>query len=49
MESASNLKAHERLIVALDVPDADAALRMAERLHGRVGMFKVGMELFGAE
>lgn len=49
MENASSLSARQRLIVALDLPGADAALRMAERLHGRVGMFKVGMELFGAE
>ncbi|MGE5541621.1 MAG: orotidine-5'-phosphate decarboxylase [Bacillota bacterium] len=37
------------LIVALDLPDRAAALRIVERLQGRVGMFKVGMELFYAE
>jgi len=34
------------IIVALDVPDADGALRLAESLAGSVGAFKVGKELF---
>jgi orotidine-5'-phosphate decarboxylase len=38
-----------RLVVALDVPDAAAAVAMATRLAGRVGMFKIGLELFVAE
>jgi len=38
-----------KLIVALDLPTGDAATRMAERLQGHVGMFKVGSELFTAE
>lgn len=38
----------ERLIVALDVPSGDDARRLAERLAGRVGMFKVGKQLFTA-
>jgi orotidine-5'-phosphate decarboxylase len=38
-----------RLVVALDVPDSAAAVAMAERLAGRVGMFKIGLELFVAE
>ena len=38
-----------KLIVALDVPSAAAALEMAERLRGRVGCFKVGLELFSSE
>ena len=38
-----------KLIVALDVPSASAALEMAERLRGFVGCFKVGLELFSAE
>jgi orotidine-5'-phosphate decarboxylase len=41
--------ARSRLIVALDFPSADAASRMAEKLRGHVGMFKVGFELFSAE
>ena len=39
----------ERLVVALDMPTARAALAMADRLAGRVGMLKVGLELFCAE
>ncbi|MGH9358867.1 MAG: orotidine 5'-phosphate decarboxylase / HUMPS family protein, partial [Terriglobia bacterium] len=49
MKDASSPAAAERLIGALDLPSTDAALRMAEKLHGHAGMFKVGMELFGAE
>lgn len=41
--------ARERLIVALDLPTADAASRMAERLQQRAGLFKIGFELFSAE
>jgi orotidine-5'-phosphate decarboxylase len=41
--------ARRRLIVALDVPDAEAALAAAQRLAGHVGMLKVGLELFVAE
>jgi orotidine-5'-phosphate decarboxylase len=43
------LTARERLVVALDVPTAKEALAMADRLAGRVGMLKVGLELFCAE
>jgi orotidine-5'-phosphate decarboxylase len=43
------MPAREKLIVALDLPSAAAAARLAERLLGRVGMFKVGLELFTAE
>jgi orotidine-5'-phosphate decarboxylase len=39
----------DKLIVALDLPSGNAATRMAERLDGHVGMFKVGSELFTAE
>jgi orotidine-5'-phosphate decarboxylase len=38
----------ERLIVALDVATRDAAASLVERLRGRVGMFKVGSQLFTA-
>ena len=38
----------ERLIVALDVPSADQARTLVDRLAGAVGMFKVGSELFTA-
>jgi orotidine-5'-phosphate decarboxylase len=37
------------LIVALDVPDADAAFAAAAKLAGHVGMLKIGLELFVAE
>jgi len=39
----------DKLIVALDLPSANAATRMAESLQVHVGMFKVGSELFTAE
>jgi len=38
----------DRLIVALDVPKADAARDLVARLAGHVGMFKVGSQLFTA-
>lgn len=38
-----------RLIVALDVPDRNAALKAVERLSGHVGCFKVGLEIFTRE
>jgi len=43
------LSARERLIVALDVPDAGAAAALASLLAGEVGCFKVGLELFVKE
>jgi orotidine-5'-phosphate decarboxylase len=46
---SNTLSARARLIVALDYPSADRASRVAEKLRGRVGMFKIGSELFGAE
>jgi len=39
----------DRLIVALDVSSATEAARMAEKLAGHVGAFKVGSQLFTAE
>jgi orotidine-5'-phosphate decarboxylase len=41
--------AKEKIIVALDVPTADAAVEIAQKLRGHVGMFKVGKEIFTAE
>jgi orotidine-5'-phosphate decarboxylase len=38
-----------RLIVALDVPNRDAALHAVDRLSGHVGLFKVGLEIFAGE
>jgi orotidine-5'-phosphate decarboxylase len=40
--------ARERLIVALDVPNAEAAKELVKRLDGACNWFKVGMELFTA-
>lgn len=42
-------QAIEKLIVALDVPTRSEALDLCARLHGRVGAFKVGLQLFTAE
>ncbi|MEX2271621.1 MAG: orotidine-5'-phosphate decarboxylase [Vicinamibacterales bacterium] len=39
----------DRMLVALDFPDAAAALETAERLRGHVGGFKVGKQLFTAK
>jgi orotidine-5'-phosphate decarboxylase len=38
-----------RLIVALDVPDRTAALKVVDQLSGHVGYFKIGLELFAYE
>jgi len=43
------MSAKDKLIVALDLPSAAAAARLAETLRERVGVFKVGSELFTAE
>jgi orotidine-5'-phosphate decarboxylase len=39
---------HNPIIVALDVPTADAALKLAEQVAPVVGAFKIGGELFTA-
>lgn len=39
----------ERLVVAVDVPTRKEALDLAQALRGRVGMLKVGLELFCSE
>ncbi len=36
----------DRLIFALDVPDAGTALSLAQRLKDEVGLFKVGLQLY---
>jgi orotidine-5'-phosphate decarboxylase len=41
--------ADERLIVALDFPDAKAALDLVDRLEGATRWFKIGLELYVAE
>jgi orotidine-5'-phosphate decarboxylase len=40
------IPARERLIFAMDVPDADAARRLAGSLRDSVAFYKVGLELF---
>jgi orotidine-5'-phosphate decarboxylase len=43
------MKAKDRIIFPLDVPGYDSAMSLVKRLTGRVGLFKVGLELFIAE
>lgn len=43
------MTARDKLIVALDAPTAEAGARLAEKLAGHVGAFKVGLENFSAE
>jgi orotidine-5'-phosphate decarboxylase len=42
------MEPRDRLIVALDLPGADDARRLVDALGGRVGLFKVGSQLFTA-
>jgi orotidine-5'-phosphate decarboxylase len=42
----ATLRAADRLIVALDFPNATAALACADQLAGSVSWFKVGLELY---
>jgi len=42
------VNARDRLVVALDVPGAEEALVLVDRLAGLAGMFKVGSQLFTA-
>jgi orotidine-5'-phosphate decarboxylase len=39
----------DQLLIALDVPTASEALRLADLLRGRVGGFKIGSQLFTSE
>jgi len=45
---AGQVRPHDRIIAALDVPGPAAAAALAARLAGHVGMYKVGLELFVA-
>ncbi|MBX0329331.1 orotidine-5'-phosphate decarboxylase [Oscillochloris sp. ZM17-4] len=45
MIETPTIAAHERILAALDVPDLPSALSLVEQLRGRVGGFKVGLEL----
>ena len=49
MIASDKLLARDRLIVALDVSSVTEAVCLVEQLHGHVGLFKVGSELFTAE
>lgn len=41
----NKIEARDRLIVALDLPDINAATRVAERLEGVITFFKIGLAL----
>ena len=41
-----SLKPHERIFVALDTPDIERARTLVAALRGRIGGYKVGLELF---
>lgn len=43
-----NIAARDRLIFALDVPSADEAERLLDRLKGYVSFVKIGLELYTA-
>lgn len=45
---SKQIPADERLIVALDVPDADEARRLVRKLGDSVAFYKIGLELFMA-
>jgi orotidine-5'-phosphate decarboxylase len=47
--ATTKLSARDRLVVALDVPDAAAAARFAAAVASEAGVLKVGLELFVAE
>ncbi len=42
------MNAHERILVALDFDNAPDALALTKKLNGKVGGFKVGLELVNA-
>jgi orotidine-5'-phosphate decarboxylase len=41
-----NIPAEERLIFALDVPDAESAMQLVDQLDSSVVFYKLGLELF---
>ncbi len=47
--ASTAISADERLIVALDVPNAAAAQEMVRRIGEAAGFYKVGLQLFTAE
>jgi orotidine-5'-phosphate decarboxylase len=49
MVSLATQELRERLIVALDVPNASAAQQLVQQIGTSVGWYKVGLQLFTAE
>jgi orotidine-5'-phosphate decarboxylase len=49
VSNSASLSARERVIVALDVPNAKQALELSERLDGIIQWFKIGLELYLSE
>lgn len=49
VSSGRSVRARERLVVALDVPHADAARKLVDRIGDAAGVYKVGLQLFTAE
>ena len=47
--TATPSTAKEKIIVAIDAPDADAAKRLVDPLLGEGCLFKIGLQLFTAE
>jgi orotidine-5'-phosphate decarboxylase len=47
--TATPSTAKEKIIVAIDAPDAEAAKRLADPLLGEGCLFKIGLQLFTAE
>lgn len=48
MNIAHKLSMKDKIIIALDLPDAQAAREAVAQLRGQVGMFKIGSQLFTA-
>lgn len=44
--AAKPIPSHQRLIVALDLPEPDPALRLVDRLGEHVSFYKIGLEMF---
>jgi orotidine-5'-phosphate decarboxylase len=42
-------KVTDKIIVALDVPSKDAAMRLVEQLREQISFFKIGLQLYTAE
>ena len=45
---ATEIKARERIIIALDVPTDEAALALVRKLSPHAGLFKIGLQLYTA-